>query len=73
MAIAHALVVRVLPGTRALRRFEIKNLEGLLEATSGFADAVTATGVDPADHLAAVAGLTPKKRLAKWLQATTNP
>jgi hypothetical protein len=59
----YALIIRLLPQPWTLRRFAIKNLEGVLEATPGFAAAVTAAGVDPAVVLAAVAEATPAEKL----------
>lgn len=59
----HALVVSLLPEPWALRRYEIRHLEGVLEATPGFAAAVTAAGVDPAALLAAVAATSPAEKL----------
>jgi hypothetical protein len=59
----HELVVRLLPDAWNLRRFEILNLEGFLEATPGFQQAVAAAGIDPAALLAAVAAATPAEKL----------
>jgi hypothetical protein len=59
----HALVVALLPDPWHLKRFEILNLEGLLAATPGFSEAVTAAGVDPAALLAALAAATPAEKL----------
>ena len=59
----HALIVRLLPEPWLLRAFEIKNLEGILEAAPGHADAAAAAGIDPGAVLAAVAGATPAEKL----------
>src|ERR1700687_3655167 len=59
----HALVIRLLPEPWALRRFEIRKLEQVLEDAPGFAAAVAARGVEPAVPLAAVAGAPPAEKL----------
>jgi hypothetical protein len=59
----HALIIRLLPEPWTLKRFEIENLERVLETTPGFAAAATAAGVDPAALLAAVAAATPAEKL----------
>ena len=59
----HALVVRLLPEPWHLKRFEILNLEALLEGTPGFKEAVAAAGADPAALLAAIAEATPAEKL----------
>ena len=59
----HALIVRLLPEPWLLRAFEIKNLEGILEAAPGLAEAAAAAGIDPGAVLAAVAGATPAEKL----------
>jgi hypothetical protein len=59
----HALLVRLIPESWTLRRFEIQKLEEVLETTSGFSQAVTAAGMDPAALLAAVAATTPAEKL----------
>ena len=59
----HALVISLLPRPWTLSRYEVTTLEGVLEATPGFAAAVTAAGVDPTALLAAVAAATPAEKL----------
>jgi hypothetical protein len=57
----HALIIRLLPEPWALRRFEIRKLEDVLELTPGFAAAVRGAGLDPAVLLAEVAAATLSK------------
>jgi hypothetical protein len=59
----HALVIRLLHNPWELRRFEIQNLEGVLEATPDFAKNVAAANVDPAALLAAVGNATAAEKL----------
>jgi hypothetical protein len=65
----HALVIRLIAEPWTLRRFEIRNLEGVLETTPGFAAAVSAAGLEPAAVLAAVAAASPAEKLTLVDQA----
>ena len=59
----HELLVRLVPEPWALRPYEIETLEGLLQRSPGFAEAVTAAGSDPAALLAAVAEMSLAEKL----------
>jgi hypothetical protein len=60
----HRLAVRLLPEPWTLKPFEIDQMAALLESAPGFAEAVAAAGVDPANFLATVAALSFVEKVA---------